>query len=81
MGLVDREKGDRHPLLFQPRQSIQPPRQQPLRREVQQIKVAAPEIPLDRLGLRRLEARMQGGGPHAGLAERLHLVLHQGDQW
>ncbi|GAB1411428.1 hypothetical protein MASR1M97_01640 [Candidatus Desulfobacillus denitrificans] len=55
-------------------------REQPLRRDVEQVEFARHEGAAGAVGLLRRLAGMQAGGAHAGFEERRHLVLHQGDQ-
>ena len=77
MGFVDREQADRQGC----RQTLeQVAAQQPLRRHVQQLQRAATQLPPYAAGLLRLQAGMQCCSGNAGLLQRLHLVLHQGDQ-
>ena len=54
--------------------------QQPLGRHVEKVEAAVLEVTADARGLVRLQFRMQGGRPHAELAQRRHLIVHQRDQ-
>ena len=80
VGLIDRKQGQRL-LARQLAQSLlQVVRQQPLGRHVEQLELAGVQLPPQRRPLLRRQGRMQRSGPHPRLAQRLHLVLHQGDQ-
>ena len=76
MRLVDREQCK--PQARQPLQRAI--RQQPLRRDVQQIELLLDQIPRRAARLRHIEIGMQCGGGHAKLAQRRHLIVHQRDQ-
>ena len=76
MRLVDREQ--REPQARQPLQRAV--RQQPLRRDVQQIELLLDQVARDAARLRRVEIGMQCAGSHAKLAQRRHLIVHQRDQ-
>ena len=76
MGLVDGEQGQGQRL-----QPIEKARaQQSLGGDIEQIQLALLKDPPHGGRLRGLQRGVEGGGPHARLAQALHLVLHQGDQ-
>ena len=76
MRLVDREQRD--PAAPQQIEAMR--HRQPLRRHVQQIELAAHYRAFDRGRLACRQSGIQRGRPHAGLAQRVDLVLHQRDQ-
>ena len=51
--------------------------EQPLRRNVEKIQLAASRAALDVLHVRPAHARIERRSPHARLFERRHLILHQ----
>ncbi len=76
MRLVDGEKRQPHP-----RQKIEAARHhQTLGRDIEEIDRTGADIPLDRRRLWPGERRIEVGGVDAGLAQRVYLVLHQGDE-
>ena len=76
MGLINGEQGNRQ--LGQAIEAVA--RQQPLRREIDQVEIPGAQGFPGGLGQLRPLGRMQGGGAHTGLAQGRHLVVHQGDQ-
>jgi hypothetical protein len=54
---------------------------QPLRRQVQQVQLAGQEGGLDLAALDGILRGVEEAGPHAERGQRIHLVLHQRDQW
>ena len=76
MGFVDGEQGQGE--LLQPIEKARA--QQPLWRHIKQIQLALLKGPPHGRRLRGFQRGVEGGGPHPGLAQALHLVLHQGDQ-
>ena len=74
--LVDREHRDLGG-VEQPQGGVGP---QPLRREVEQVELAGPELLLDDVAGPRVLRRVEEVGADAELAQRLHLVLHEGDE-
>ena len=79
MRLVDGEEGEAVALGLG-QQAGEIGRQQPLRRDVEQIQFAVREGALGAVGLHCRLAGMDAGGAHAGLEQRRHLVLHQRDE-
>ena len=76
MRLVDREQRE-----WQARQPLQRAvAQQPLGRDIQQIKLLLDQVARDAARLGRIEIGMQRAGRDAKLAQRRHLVVHQRDQ-
>ena len=76
MRLVDREQRE-----LQARQPLQRAvRQQPLRRDVEQIELLLDQVARDAARLGRIEFRMQRAGGDAELAQRRDLIVHQRDQ-
>ena len=74
--LVDGKERNRHPLQ-QPQEALG---QQPLRGHITEVQVAGQQRPLHpRLFIPR-QRRVQKGRPHPELPQRVHLILHQGDQ-
>ena len=64
-----------------PRQAIhRAVAQQPLRRDVQQIKAFLDQVAGDGSRFRRVDFRMQRAGVDTDLTKRRHLVVHQRDQ-
>ena len=55
-------------------------RQQPLRRDIEQVEVAGQQPPLDLGGFVRRQRRVQHRGVDAGLEQARDLVAHQRDQ-
>ena len=55
-------------------------RQQPFRRDIQQLQLAAHQLPRHLARLFGIQAGIEESGRHAELLERIHLVLHQRDQ-
>ncbi len=55
-------------------------RQQPLRRHVQQVEFAGQQAALHLALIVRIEAGIEIRSGHAGFAQGIHLILHQGDQ-
>ena len=76
MRLVDREERDA--ARFE--QLETPIGEQPLGRDVEQIELAGPHRTLDPTHLVERQRGVQVLGPHAVLAQRVDLVLHQRDQ-
>ena len=76
MRLVDREECQRR--AFEERQATFG--EQPFGRDIQQVETAVEEAPFDRRRLGSGERRVEEIGPHAGLAQRRDLVLHEGYQ-
>ena len=76
MGLVNGEEGNGQ--FGQAFKAVA--RQQPLRREIDQVQLPRPQGSPGGLGLLWPLGRMQGGGAHPRLAQGRHLVVHQGDQ-
>ncbi len=74
--LVDREQRDRAAIEEVERARCT----EPLRREVQQVELAGEVRLLDRSPLVGVLGRVQERGAHADHTERIHLVLHQGDE-
>ena len=54
--------------------------EQPLRREIEQLEAAVPQIGDDVALLGAAQRRVQERGRHARFAQRAHLILHQRDQ-
>ncbi len=74
--LVDREDGD-----LRPRQQVQRAVQaQPLRGQVEQVQLARQQLGLDHAALVEVLRGVHEAGAHAQRAQRVHLVLHQGDE-
>ncbi len=76
MGLVDRKQGD----VSAAEQGKAARRQQPLRRDVEQIQIAGDEPRLDRGGFFKGQRGIQHRRPDAGLEQACDLVAHQRDQ-
>jgi len=74
--LVDREQRDGAPVQ-QPRRGLHA---QPFRRQVEQVQLAGQEGRLHLTALLAVLRGVQEAGAHAQGGERIHLVLHQGDQ-
>jgi len=74
--LVDREQRDARTI----EQLEAAGREQSFGRHVEQVEFAGDERTFDRGGFARAERRIQECRPHAELAQRFHLVVHQRDQ-
>ena len=77
MRFVDGEEGDRGPV----EQREGALAHQALRRDVEQVDRTRPGGCLDRPDFVEGEGRVQVRGAHACLQQRIHLVLHQRDEW
>src|SRR5690606_11205980 len=55
-------------------------REQALRRDIDEVEFAGPDLRLDGLGPGRAELAVEAGRPHAHGGKRIDLVLHQRDQ-
>ena len=76
MGLIDGEQAER--LLGQALEQV--PLEQAFRRHVKQLQPLRLQLLPDLLALPGLQAGVQARCRHSQLAQRLHLVLDQGDQ-
>ena len=76
MRLVDGEERD--PAARQELEAAR--RHQALRRDIDEIERALAHVALDLGGLGRRQRRIEVSRAHAGLAQRIDLILHQGDQ-
>jgi len=80
MRLVNRKQGELAVAVEAVEQSQKAVGEQPFRRDINQVKLAAQQFLLGGARAGVVERRVQVGGAHARLQQGIHLVLHQCDE-